>query len=262
MRLAVLILAVTIAGPASAALHFHWEDRFTPAERAKLEAWIRGTQAAVETLVGAYRFDVHVRVHRRDGAGEPVPWAHTFRERPQGVDFHVDPSYSLRELRADWTAPHELSHLILPYLGRRASWFAEGFASYMQYQVMRAMGELSAAEAAGLYRDHLRRAERRYRYDDRPFAEAAPRLRAEGKYPVMYWGGAAYFLRVDARLRRSDASLLEVLREYLACCRSGSGELDALVTALDRVAGSEAFSAQLARFRTVRGFPDYDDKAS
>lgn len=250
-----VLLLVVYAGSAHGALRFHWLDDFTDAERARLTRWISGTQAALESLVGVPQFDVHIYMRRRDGAGEPVPWAHTRRDDRPGVVFHVDASQSLAEFRADWTAPHELSHLVLPHLGDEHSWFAEGFASYMQYQVMHAMGVLSAAEVAERYRERLGSARAAYRFPDLPFVQAAPRLRAERKYPVMYWGGAAYFLRADARLRSAGSSVVAVSAKYLACCRRPEETLDALVAALDRTSGNKVFGPLLEEYRTVPGFP-------
>lgn len=244
--------------PSQAALRFHWVSDFSDVEQIKLEAWMQGTYSALEDVVGVLPFEVNVYMHRRDAADEPVPWANTRRGRGLGVSFHVDPTYSIDEFRGDWTAPHELSHLVLPYLGPASSWFAEGFASYMQYQVMQAMRVISGAEAAARYQSRLQRARREYNYADRPFAEAAPRLREKGRYPVMYWGGAAYFLQADAHLRKSGSSVVAVLRKYLACCRRDKDGIDSLVRELDRVAESDIFGSELTRFRKVPGFPAYE----
>jgi hypothetical protein len=266
----ILLLAMGVAGPAAAvaptpgagagdqpALRFVWVDEFDSVEQAKLTAWIEETHAAVVDLVGPFPMPVHVYFHRRDGAREPLPWAHTRRRVPQGVHFHVDPRYSGNAFRRDWTAPHELSHLILPYLGRRHAWFSEGFASYLQYPVMQAMGVLSDAEAQRRYRRNLERAERGYPYRGQPFVEAAAELQAEGKYPVMYWGGAAYFMQVDRALADDQSSLVAVLRDYLACCRRNRHSLPALLSDLDRVSGTPSFTALYADFRSRDGFPDF-----
>ncbi|MFU8821098.1 MAG: hypothetical protein ACNA8G_06030 [Gammaproteobacteria bacterium] len=250
--------ALLLSAVAQAGLQFHWQDAFTVQEQAKLRAWIEETHAALQDLVGPMPFDVHVFMHRRDGASEPVPWANTQRSRSQGVHFHVDPRYPLASFRRDWTAAHELSHLVLPYLGTRHAWFSEGFASYLQYQVMHAQGVLSAQSVARRYRRNLERAARSYPYPSQPFARAAPRLRAEGKYPTMYWGGAVYFLQVNEVLQhRSGLDLRGVLRDYVACCHERRSSLPALVAELDRVAGSDAFSRELRKFEATPGFPRY-----
>jgi len=253
-------LLLCVSANAGAALDITWQDDFSAEEQRKLVRWVEETHAAVEQLVGPYPFDVHIFFHRRDGAREPVPWANTERGRVQGVHFHVDPRFSLGALRSDWTAAHELSHLALPYLGRRHAWFAEGFASYMQYQVMAAMGVISPAEAARRYAGKLARAERRYRYPDRPFAAAAPRLRAEGNYPTMYWGGAVYFMQVDEALRaHSGQDFIAVLREYVACCRRNGGDIGVLLGTLDELADSTLFSRHYRNFQVDKGFPRYGE---
>lgn len=260
----VRLLAVCLLSAASlsarAELRFHWQDEFSAQEKSNLTAWITETQAALESLVGTPPFDVHIFFHRIDGAREPVPWAHTERSRRQGVNFHVDTRFPMEDFLDDWTAAHELSHLVLPYLGSKHAWFAEGFASYMQYQVMGAMRVLTPAEVAQSYQRQLKRSEQNYGYPDSPFAAAAKRLKAEGKYPVMYWGGAAYFLRVGQELAaNSGFGLIATLKSYLSCCRQDEDDLQVLLTELDRVAGSDAFLRNLQRFRSVPGFPVFAD---
>ncbi len=256
--LSALLSAVPLS--ARAELQFHWQDAFSAEEKSGLTAWITETQEALESLVGTPPFEVHIFFHRIDGAREPVPWAHTERSDIQGVHFHVDPRFPMSDFRRDWTAPHELSHLVLPYLGSKHAWFAEGFASYMQYQVMGVMGELTAAQVARSYQRKLQRSEQNYGYPDSPFAAAAKRLRAERKYPVMYWGGAAYFLRVGQELDQSPGQgLIATLKSYLTCCRQDEDDLQALLAELDRLAGSDAFNRNLQRFRSVPGFPVFAD---
>lgn len=258
-RWPVCLLALLSWSAAAAELRFVWEDAFDAAERVRLEGWIRDTQAAAERLVGPFPMPVTVHLHRRASAREPVPWAHTRRRNGQGVHFHVDLRHPPEAFRRDWTAPHELSHLILPYLGRRAAWFAEGFASYMQYQVMIAMGVLGETEAGERYRERIGRAAARYRYRELSFVEAAPRLHEDRQYPVMYWGGAAYFLRVDQALGRAGSSLPAVLRLYLSCCRRDRHTLDGLLDELDRLAPAPVFTEQYRRLAGERGFPALPD---
>tara|TARA_Y100001933_G_scaffold242840_1_gene270929 strand:+ start:2644 stop:3465 length:822 start_codon:yes stop_codon:yes gene_type:complete len=254
--LAVLVLWVTAAGSGRAAELSHvWVDEFSEAERAMLVRWTEEAAAGVEALVGSFPMDVEVHYHRRDGAREPVPWANTRRGRVQGVHFHVDPGFPPSAFRRDWTAPHEFAHLVLPYVGRQHAWFAEGFASFMQYRVMTAMGVLSEEAAAARLRGRLARAARDYDYPDRPFTDAAARLRAQGRYPVMYWGGAAYFLQVDEALRSRGSDLIAVLRAYTACCRRSRARLEDLIAELDGLSGGSVFSAALTRFRSEPGFP-------
>ncbi len=240
-----------------------FEDRFAAREQARLVNWAQRVLGGVESLTAPLPFDVRVDFHRASSAREPVPWAHTRRGTRQGVSFHVNPAFDDTEFQADWTAPHEFSHLLIPYLGRRHAWFAEGFASYMQYQVMQHMGVLDAQEVVALYRQHMARAERRFDLDHLRFVDAAPRLRAAGRYPTMYWGGAVLFLRWDARLRAEhDTTLADVLAGYLACCRMTSRGVDGLIAALDEESGSDIFSDEFSRYSSARGFPQWQTAAA
>ena len=260
MKLALTGFAVVIMAvmPARAELSFHFDDEFSQAEQHKLIDWVEAVSDGVQSLVGPFPFDVQIRFVRVD-YGEPVPWANTLRGATQGVRFHVDPTHPLETFLLDWTAAHELSHLVVPYLGREHSWFAEGFASYMQYQVMQSMGVISAEEADDRYRQKIAKAASEYEYDDRSVVDAAPQLRAERKYPVMYWGGAVFFLQLDRALgARGDDGLVELVAEYLRCCRTSRDSLEGLVNDLDALIGEALVAQRLEAFRNTRGFPDYD----
>jgi len=257
----LFVLLCSASSPSFAAhdqaLQFHWQDQFSQNEQAKVKSWLRETHAALEQLVGSLPFTTQLYIHRTE-AGEPVPWANTERSRIQGVHFHIDPRYSLDEFRADWTAPHELSHLVLPYLGRSNSWFAEGFASYMQYQVMHQMGVITAQDMRTRYQKNVAKAARRYSHHDTPFASAAGQLRAERNYPTMYWGGATLFLQADTWLMQETRSgLVAALKRYTQCCRMQDHKINILVTTLDRLTGSNKLSELLTQFKTQPGFPKF-----
>lgn len=256
--LTLLILLSTFTPSLSADIQWRWQDRFSHAEQQKLMTWVRLSVAGVEELVGPYPFDIHITFHRRRWGNGPVPWANTERSRTQGVHFHVNPAFTLDQFLQDWTAPHELSHLLIPYLGSRHAWFAEGFASYMQYQVMHSMGVLDTTEMLDKYHQQIRKASARYPDKGQSFVSAAPQLRAEGKYPVMYWGGAVFFLQIDQELKNTEAGgLIPVLQEFLACCREGRYSLHSLLGEFDRLSDSSFFHHQLELFNNRPGFPDY-----
>ena len=260
--LMALLLSAALTTPARAELQMQWRDSFRPAEKQQLQRWVTETDAALTALVGPRPMRVTLRFYRADGAGEPVPWANTRRSRDEGVDFHVNPALPLARFRADWTAPHELSHLVLPYLGSRNSWFAEGFASYMQYQVMAEMGVLSRRDIARRYRSRLDSAAAAWPFGRRNFVSTSADLQRRGHYPVLYWGGARYFLNMAAELG-GDKQLIAVLGGYLQCCRQRYDSVDGLVQDLDRIArqaeiidaGETPFAGELQRFRQGSGFP-------
>ncbi|MDZ7770431.1 MAG: hypothetical protein U5K38_15920 [Woeseiaceae bacterium] len=252
----VVLLFLASFQSANAGIVWHWNDSFSAGEKAKLQRWITETVAGVERAVAPFPFDVHINFYRAGRGSSPVPWANTIRSRRQGVNFHVNPEHSLAALRSDWTAAHELSHLLVPYVGRRHAWFAEGFASFMQYQVMQELDVIEPDEANSRYRAKITRAKRGYDLHDLPFVDAARTLAARRQYPTMYWGGAVYFLQMDRQLRARGSSMLDVLQQFVDCCRHQRHGFDGLIAELDRIASAPVFSRRLDAWRVQPGFPD------
>lgn len=230
---------------------WHWEDTFSAAEKTKLQNWLLETTEAVEQTLGSYPFRVHYYLHRMEGRGEPVPWARTTRFDEQGVHFHVDPSYSLETFLADWTAPHEISHLSIPYLGRSESWFAEGYATYLQCQVMLTMGYYDAESLDAHYRKKLDEMRSAYRSAE-PFVEVARDLGKSYRFPEMYWGSMYFFYTLDQELKAKGTALTNLIGKYLDCCRmrDEDADLDQVIRSWDKLIGSSLASKHLQAYRT------------
>ena len=223
-----------------------------------LQRWI--AEAAQAPLTVAERFPlrearVEIRQRRSDDAS-PVPWGQTSRGDGVRVLLYVRDDASLDELRHDWTAVHELSHLFHPHLGERGRWLAEGLASYYQNVLRARIGLLSADEAWTLLDAGFRRGQR---------ASSTGPLdglgHQHGGTMRVYWAGAAYWLEADLALRREhDSSLDAVLGEYARCCLHGTGEVAPtdFVAALDRIAGGDVFARLYARYAVSTAFPPLD----
>ena len=237
------------------ALVWQWHDNFTEQEQRQLKSWLTEVDQGIHALFGDLPYEPHVHLNRLANAREPVPWANTRKYRNPSASFHVDPSFSLEAFRSDWTGAHELSHLLFPYLGRSSSWFAEGIASYLQYQIMYASGVLTWDETMEEMAGGFDRGERDRRAGNMPIPDISrERIRAPKR---MYWGGAAYFLAVDRRLAEHNLRLHDVIRCYVQCCwRMHRGNARTMMAQFDQLSGTTVFADTYSEVMTRSGFPN------
>lgn len=192
-----------------------------------LTTWFKHTGAAVASLAGG-RFPLKAaQVVLLPEAGASVGFGMVERGGGAGVFLHVGRHISAGTLKADWTPYHEFSHLLLPPVSD-AVWFAEGYASYAQQVARARAGALTSAEAAAALADGFKRGATQI--DGSSLAEASGAMDDRGDYWRVYWGGAAFFLELDATLRRTG------------------GSLDALVARWGSLARPDGGSVPLARF--------------
>jgi len=190
-----------------------------------------------------------------------VPFGRVIRDGGETVEFFVDQTQPLEALLADWTATHEFSHLMLPYLDRRQRWISEGFSQYYQNVLLARSGAYDALYAwQKLYAGYERG--RKSRPELSPNEATANRVR--DSLMKVYWSGAALALMADVTLReRSDGeeSLDDVLDKFQSCClpsdRVWTGK--ELFTKFDTLASAPVFMPLYRRYADTAGFPDISD---
>lgn len=195
-------------------------EQTTPARTVALLDWAQKYVRAARTSAGAFplqRARIEIREIDSDDPS-PVPWGQTLRDEPPvKVLLYVRKSASGEALHADWTAPHELAHLHHPFLGRSGRWLAEGWASYSQHRFMVRAGVLTEAQAwEKLLAGFSRGAASTQRG---PIASLSHQ---QGGTMRIYWGGAAFWLTLDLRLRARGLGTLDALMaRYSECCMKG-----------------------------------------
>jgi hypothetical protein len=198
-------------------------------------------------------------------AREPIAFGMVNRGGTGGIVLLADPAASAEAQARDWVLPHELAHLLHPYLGGgRGRWLAEGLASYLQ-QVLRARaGVLSRDEAFALLFDGFARGAA----DDTagPLDAVAD---ARGGLMRTYWGGAAFWLDADLALRARGHAGLPALLDAVNRERAGAPVawtparfLARLDEALRETGHPPWFVEAAGRAGAARAFPDRDALAA
>jgi len=236
---------------------WRWESDFSQSESAGLKSWVMHAERGLTALFGTLPYQYRVYFHRSIDPEDPVPWAQTWKEYGRVVHFHVDTAHSWETFRNDWTAPHELSHLMFPYMGDSGRWFSEGIASYLQYQVMYANSTIDWSEGIARYKDRFRQA-RSQGLEDMSIVDLSRIAGKLGAYVRLYWGGAAYFMQVDKRLyEQRGMRLTEVIKKYIHCCYQGRGaSVTAMIKTFDRISNSEIFTETYFSTVAKSDFPE------
>jgi len=197
----------------------------------------------------------------RSNSRSAVPFGRVIRDGGETVELQVDQTQPLEALLGDWTATHEFSHLMLPYIERKHRWISEGFAQYYQNVLLTRSGAYDKQYAWQKIYDGYKRG-RRSRPELSPNEAAEGGVRSGGM--KIYWSGAAIALMADVQLRERSGgseSLDDVLDKFQACClpsdRVWSGP--ELFARFDRLASSPVFTPLYRRYADTAGFPDTSD---
>jgi hypothetical protein len=224
--------------------------------------WLTRAAGAVTTLYGRFPVETAQIIVVPGARGdEPVPWAFVLRGGMPSVHFFINQRRPLAEFLTDWTAVHELSHLLLPYVRPEDAWLSEGAASYFQNVLRARSGMITPADAWQRMHSGFRRGMRSM--PGVTLADATERMYRDGAFMRVYWHGAATLLLADQRLRartQGRESLDTALSRLQQCCLAPDQGWQAgtLFARLDALTGSSVFSELLAEQNASR-FPDLSE---
>lgn len=227
---------------------------------------IRWTRETAEHITLAYgRFpNPHARVlllpvANRHGESA-IQFGRVVRDGGETIELMIDPTKPGESFLGDWTATHEFSHLMLPYINRNERWISEGFAQYYQNVLLARAGRYTEEHAWRKLRDGLERGRESSPALSPNQAAAGDERNSRMK---IYWSGAALALMADVELRRrsgGEESLDLVLDRLQACClpsrRTWSGR--ELFEKFDSLIDVPLFVDLYDRYADTQGFPDYE----
>jgi hypothetical protein len=182
-------------------------------DRPLVESWIRSSAQAVTTYFG--RFPVpHVRLIVSANDGRSVGGT-TFGFRGGSmIRLNVGRNADATALKRDWVLVHEMTHLALPQLPRTGLWLQEGNATYVEPIARAQAGLMDVAEVW------------KWTIDDMPSAQPKPGdggLNSTHDHQRIYWGGAAFWLVADVRIRERTHNRIGVQAALQAINRQSGG---------------------------------------
>jgi hypothetical protein len=226
----------------------------------RMQDWIEDAAQMVADLYGRFpQSQAQILVAPGARGSEPTPWAYVERGGSPAAHFFINQRRPITEFFEDWTAVHELSHFLLPYVNSDDIWLSEGVATYYQ-NVLRARGgrmrpleawqRLHAGFARGMESAH-----------GLTLAQATESMYREDTYMRVYWEGAAMLLIADVRLRQMTAgkqSLDTALAALNECCAANDRAWSAreLFAKLDELTGAHIFGEIHDQHVASKRFPD------
>lgn len=236
-------LSLLTVGPDK--IKVEWSSQFDIAQRRKLSQWLTRSIKATQSLTGRFPCQRCLLRIQSYPASEPVPWASINREFPKGVNFYVNPSFSLADFDNDWTAVHEFSHWFIPFPGDNDLWFSEGLATYFQNLLRHQAGFISHTQMLQKLRAGFARGRSDRRYQDWNLDRLSSQMHKTRSFMRVYWSGVAYFLIVDHQLAlRHKMRLTDVIAKFNHCCRDDTKNWtgSTLANTLDNIASTTLFS--------------------
>ncbi|MDU0354720.1 hypothetical protein RS130_13060 [Paraglaciecola aquimarina] len=218
-------------------------------KKSLLTEWVTKGVNATRATLGVYPNTLNFYLYPKK-AKQPVPWAHTRRDEHESVHLYVDSRFPLDKFIKDWTIYHEIAHLAIPYLGSKYSWLSEGFASFMQYQIMHQAGILAGSLHSNYHQKispHLR-----WFNSELTAASIAQRLMKNEQYPAAYWGSAYFFVLADKQLRQAhQVNLVELISHYQDCCRQNDNNVHDLMQSLDNMLETKILANLLQQYENA-----------
>lgn len=225
-----------------------------------LDRWIGAAVDAVAGLYGTFPRDrLHIVTVPAGPGSRPVAFGLVRRGGGASVMLLVHENADADELVSDWTAVHELTHLTMPLLKSGDAWLSEGVATYYQ-EVLRARAGLQTDEEA--WANILDGFERGSAVGTRrTLSDEARDMRQTGAYRRVYWGGTAFVLEADVRLRAQTGVSLDQLisRSQGAWPRRSTWQGRAVMHRFDRLAGERLLVPLFDRYADSHRFPDLSE---
>ncbi|HEY6510473.1 MAG TPA: hypothetical protein VI032_00755 [Burkholderiaceae bacterium] len=177
---------------AGAQIEMQFTPGFSQAQRERARRWVVSAAAAVAGYFE--RFPVpQLELLLQGSEGSGVVSGATFGEPSLHMRVRLGRDTTAAQYRDDWVLAHEMVHLAVPRVPRAQRWLHEGIATYVESLARARAGLLDAAQVWHGWQRQM------------PLGQPGPGDRGLDHAPTwarVYWGGAAFCLLADVRMRQ------------------------------------------------------------
>ncbi|HZQ00562.1 MAG TPA: hypothetical protein VFB13_13545 [Reyranella sp.] len=217
-------------------------DGVSDTARADLAQWVRRTAEAESNYWQGFTARQMLVGLVPTGARGPAGYGRTVSGGGPTVMVEVNRDVDAARLLTDWVLVHELVHTGMPYLMRRATWFMEGAATYVEPIIRARAGWKSEPEVWREWLDNMPRG-----------VDAFSRGLANASGREVYWAGALFMLMADIAIHR-ESNGAKGLRDCLAGALWSGFDgprrvlLKDYAAACDRATGTHVVSELIERY--------------
>jgi hypothetical protein len=240
-------------------ISIYYHSSLNEAERKMTQQWLKQVTDALLTVYNELPEDNYrITIERSSSRHSPVPWGQVKRGTPTNVLLVINPDLGYDALISDWTAFHELSHLLIPYRGHGNIWLSEGLATYYQNIIQARSGRFDETEmwrkiAAGFQRG---RNEQSWHHVN--LTKVSDNLHETRQYMRVHWSGVLFWLTVDVELRKQGKiSLDDALKQLRYCCQGKSMSAEEIVSKLDELTNQNIFVLLFDKYRKSYSTPEF-----
>ena len=224
----------------------------------KFKRWIEESVLAVSSVFGHFpQPQPQVLIIPTGQRRKAALFAQVSRGGGLAATLLVDENRPLEEFTSDWTATHEFSHMLFPYISSRDRWLSEGLASYYQNVLRARNGRLTETQAWQKLYEGFQRGE------EGTNGGSLAQATRQGRSSTMrvYWSGAALMLKADMQLREVSAgqqSLDTALKSLSNCCLENGRTWRAreMFEQLDELTDTDIFRRLYDQYVYANSFPD------
>ena len=240
-------------------ISIYYHPSLNEAERKMTHRWLKQVTNALLTVYrGLPKDNYDISIERSSDSSSPVPWGQVKRGTPTNVLLVINPALGYDALINDWTAFHELSHLLIPYRGHGNIWLSEGLATYYQNIIQARSGRFDETEMWRKIVAGFKRGRNEQGWRDINLTDVSNNLHETRQYMRVHWSGVLFWLTVDVELRKQGKSSLDdVLKQLRYCCQRQSMSAKEIVSKLDELTNQNIFVPLFDKYSKSYSTPEF-----